>query len=158
MASSAVGDEQVTYADYQMAPYLSALNDQIQMNKNFLNNSIEAAGQSLKALTHIDPDTGLPQAYVMDELTGLAKSMAQYRQYQADVIQDYAGMLDSRTEELAELWGERVQLRTSTFLETGSIYDEIMIDVNIEEPIFSTSFNPVYPNLSVSVGGFFANK
>ena len=115
--------------------------------------------QTVEFLTTIDPNTGLSQAYSLGETTGLAEDMAAYSQSQAEIIENYNAMMQLRTDNISDLWEQRNWARVSTFLQTGSLYDEIddlPIDGAFDDLASITPDPNYFPGFYVPTGGFFS--
>jgi hypothetical protein len=157
LAASAVsGQEQPAYADIQIAPYLSELEHQLKDNAEFLNKSVEKTETLLKSLSKIDSNTGLPQSYDENELSGLSQSMMQYRQAQSAAINEYADLLSMRIWEVSENWNARIVERSSIFLEKGSLYDSSTIEIGDKEAFLGAPLPNFFSEWGGIKGGFFA--
>lgn len=109
-------------------------------------------------MTKIDPSTGLTQAFVFSDVTGLADDMAEYSERQSETIDTYSDSMNIRLQNLSNLWDIRNESRVSSFLETSSLYDieelptESIFD-NVDEFVPAPDY---FPGFYVPPGGFFS--
>ncbi len=119
---------------------------------------LDTTRQTVEFLTKIDPSTGLTQAFVFSDVTGLADDMAEYSERQSETIDTYSDSMNIRLQNLSNLWDIRNESRVSSFLETSSLYDieelptESIFD-NVDEFVPAPDY---FPGFYVPPGGFFS--
>lgn len=157
--SGAFAQDLSVYTNTQLSAVAETLDVAIEETQQRVSQELYATQQAVEFLTTIDPDTGLPQAYAFRETTGLAEDMAAYSQNQTETIENYTAMMQLRTENLSDLWEQRNWVRVSTFLETGSLYEEIedLPMDSVFDDLASITPDPDYfPGFYIPAGGFFS--
>lgn len=160
MSVSAISAQEISvYTDNQLSSVGEALGVALENTQQRALQELHTSQETVEFLTAIDPDTGLPQAYSLGETTGLAEDMAAYSQNQTETIENYTADMQLRIENVSELWEQRNWARVSTFLQTGSLYDEIedLPMDSVFDDLSSITLDPDYlPGFYIPAGGFFS--
>ncbi len=159
LGMSAVSAQEALAVELQFSATVENIEEQLNDNRQFVEDALQSSQQLLQSLTAINPETGLPAGYDPDGRSGFSDRVGRTSEAQFEFIENYAALMQLRTANLFELWADRSEDRAFVFMQTGSLYD-VPVAPPVEdverEPRVSVPPDYFFPGFDVPPSGFFA--
>lgn len=137
------------------------IEEQLRDNRQSVEDALQSSYATLQSLIAINPETGLQAAYDLDAQSGIAERIGRTSEAQSEFIENYAGLMQLRTANLFDLWGDRSENRAMVFMRTGSLFDVPAlppVDADDQDAVIPVPLHDYFPGFDVSTSGFFAQS
>lgn len=159
LSMSTVSGQEARSVELPFSATVENIEEQLNDNRQFVEDALQSSQQLLQSLTAINPETGLPAGYDPDGRSGFSDRVGRTSEAQSEFIENYAALMQLRTANLFELWADRSEDRAFVFMQTGSLYD-VPVAPPVEdverEPLVSVPPDYFFPGFDVPPSGFFA--